>query len=118
MAITVAMIIKNVCLSRRRKADLESSRIDIHTLASLTHLVAQKPDQTSAVQSVHNLSRTEIDIQSTVATKPYVATSHMSNQQKAEFVGNVFHIQSFWGGHGKILSKPYFIQEGMICQNC
>jgi hypothetical protein len=87
-----------MCLSRRRKSDLESFRICIQTLASLTHLVAQKPDQKPAVQYVHNLSRTEIEIQSTVATKPYVKMSRMSNQQKAEFVGDIFRIQSFWGG--------------------
>jgi hypothetical protein len=49
MAITVATIIGNVCSSRhrkddfffvKRKADLESSRICIPTLASLTLLVA------------------------------------------------------------------------------
>jgi hypothetical protein len=81
-----------VCWSKRRKADLESSRISIQTLASLTHLVASKPDQTPAVQSVHNLSRIETDLQSTVAIKPYVETSHMSNQQKAEFIGDIFCI--------------------------
>jgi hypothetical protein len=107
-----------VCLSRRRKADLESSRIVIQTLASLTYLVVQKPNQMHAVQSVHSLSRTETEIQSTVATKPYVETSCMSSQQKSEFVGNIFHIRSFWGGHGEILPKTYFIQEGMISQKC
>jgi hypothetical protein len=90
MAVTVAMVIKNVCSSRHLKTNLESSRIGIQTLASITHLLAQKPDQTLVVQSVCNLSRTETDIQSTVATKPYVETSHMSNQQKAKFVGDVF----------------------------
>jgi hypothetical protein len=92
MVVTVATVIKNVCFSRHRKANLESSRIGIQTLASPTHRVAQKPDQTPVVQSVCNLSRTETDIQSTVATKPYVETSHMSNQQKAKFVIDVFCI--------------------------
>jgi hypothetical protein len=40
----------------------------------------------------------------------------MSNQQKAEFVGDIFHTRSFWGSHGKISPKTCFIQEGMICQ--
>jgi hypothetical protein len=31
-------VIRNVCLSRRRKADLESSQICLQTLVSLTHL--------------------------------------------------------------------------------
>jgi hypothetical protein len=54
--------------------------------------MVQKPDQMPVVQSVHSLSRTETEIQSTVATKPYVKTSGISNQQKAEFVGDVFRI--------------------------
>jgi hypothetical protein len=95
VAVTVATVIRNMCLSKRRKADLESPRICIQTLASLTHLVAQKPDQTLAVQSIHNLSRTETEIQSIVATKPYIKTSLMSNQQKDEFVDDVFHIRCF-----------------------
>jgi hypothetical protein len=51
-------------------------------------------------------------------TKTYVKTSHMSNQQKAKFVGDVSHIQSFSGGHGKISLKTCVIQEGMICPKC
>jgi hypothetical protein len=47
------MIIRNVCLSRRWKADLESFKIYIQTLVSLTQLVAQKPDPTPVAQSVH-----------------------------------------------------------------
>jgi hypothetical protein len=39
-----------------------------------------------------NLSITETELQSTVATKPYVKMSRMSNQQKAEFAGDVFCI--------------------------
>jgi hypothetical protein len=44
--------------------------------------------------------------------------SHMDNQRKAEFVGDIFHIRSFWGGHGEILLKTCFIQGGTICQKC
>jgi hypothetical protein len=102
------MGIKNVCLSRHQKADLISSRIGIQTRASLTYLVAQKPDQTPAVQSVHNPSRTETELQNTIATKLYVEMSCMSNQQKDEFVGDVFHIRSFWRGHGEISPKNMF----------
>jgi hypothetical protein len=35
----------------------------------------------------------------------------MSNQQKAEFVDDIFHIQIFWRDHGEISSK----QDGAIC---
>jgi hypothetical protein len=52
--------------------------------------VAQKPDETPTVQSVHNLSRTEVGHQNAIAAKQYVETGHMSNQQKAEFVGDIF----------------------------
>jgi hypothetical protein len=89
------MVVENVCLSRRQKADLVIFRSCIQTLASHTHLMAQKPNQTSAVQSIHNLSRTEAELQNAVATKPYVETSCMSSQQKAEFIGEIFCIQSF-----------------------
>jgi hypothetical protein len=105
-----------MCLNRHRKADLVSFRSCIQTLASLTHFVAQKPDQTPAVQSVHNLSRTEAGIQIALASKPYVKTGRVSNQQKAEFGGDIFSIQSFWEGHGEISPKTCYIQEGMICQ--
>jgi hypothetical protein len=36
------------------------------------------------------------------AVELYIGMGCMSNQQKAEFVSGIFHIQSFWGGHGKI----------------
>jgi hypothetical protein len=29
----------------------------------------------------------------------------MSNQQKADFVNNIFRIPSFWGGHGIFFAK-------------
>jgi hypothetical protein len=91
-AVTIATVIRNVCLSRHRKADLESFRSGIQTLATLTHLVAQKRHRTLAVQSVHNMSRTEAGIQNAVMTKPYVKMSHMSNQHKDEFVSDIFCI--------------------------
>jgi hypothetical protein len=49
-------------------------------------------------------------------TEPYIEMSRMSNQQKSEFVDDMFHMRSFWGGHGEISPKTYFIQVGMICQ--
>jgi hypothetical protein len=38
----------------------------------------------------------------------------MSNQQKAEFIIGNFGIQSFWGGHGEILSKSWFRPKGRV----
>jgi hypothetical protein len=62
------------------------------------------------------MSRTEAVLQIAVTTKPYAEMSHMSNQRKNEFVSDIFCMGRFWGGHGKILPKTYFIQAGMICQ--
>jgi hypothetical protein len=42
----------------------------------------------------------------------------MSNQQKVKFVGDIFCIPSFWGGHGKVSPQTCFIHEGMMCQKC
>jgi hypothetical protein len=51
MVVTIAAVIKNVCFSRRRKADLVSFRSCIETLGCLTHLVAQKPNQAPVYQA-------------------------------------------------------------------
>jgi hypothetical protein len=75
------MVIKNVCLSRRQKADSIYFRSCIQTLACLTDLVAQKPDRTAAIQSVHNVFRIRVRIQNAVTTEPYAETSRMSNQR-------------------------------------
>ncbi len=53
------------------------------------------------VQFVHNLFRTETEIQSTVETEPYVKTSCISNQKKAEFVGDIFIYEVF----GEVMAK-------------
>jgi hypothetical protein len=92
MAITIATVIGNICLSRRWKADSISFRSCIWTLASLTHHMAQKPDRTGTIQSVHNMSRTKAGLQNAVMTEPYIEMSHMSNQRKAEFVSDIFHM--------------------------
>jgi hypothetical protein len=110
------MVIENECLSRHKKSDLISIRSCIRTLASLTHLVAYKPDRPPIVQFVQIVSRTKPGFQNAITTKPFVEMSHMSNQRKAEFVGDIFGMRSFWKGHGKISLITYFIQVGMICQ--
>jgi carboxypeptidase C (cathepsin A) len=90
MGVTIATVIRNVCLSRHRKADSICFRSCIQTLTSLTHLVAQKPDRTTAIQSVHNVSRTKEGFQNAITTELYIEMSRMSNQLKAEFVGDIF----------------------------
>jgi hypothetical protein len=96
--------------SRHQKADSISFGSCIRTLASLTHLAAKKkPDRATAIQSVHSVSRTKAVLQNAITTEPYIKMSHMSNQRKAQFVGDI------WGGHGKISPRTFFIQEGMIC---
>jgi hypothetical protein len=59
MAVTVAPVMKNVCLSRRQKAELVTSKMGVQTPTSFTHLLTQKSDQAPVYQSMHNLSRTE-----------------------------------------------------------
>jgi hypothetical protein len=88
----------------------------MRALASLTHLVAQKPDRTNAISSVLDVFRTRAGPQNAVTTKPYAEISRMSNQRKAEFIGDTFRMRIFWGGHGEISPKISFIQVGMICE--
>jgi hypothetical protein len=59
MAITVAVGVENVCLSRRSKAEQVVFRSGIQTSASFIHSVAQKSDQAPVYQSVQNLISTE-----------------------------------------------------------
>jgi hypothetical protein len=106
-----------MCLSRRRKADIISFRSCIQTLENLTHFMTQKPNRTPAVQSVHNQSRTETGIQNTVVTKPYVEMSPMSNQQKSEFVSNIFWIRSFWEVMAKFHQKPILYRKVWSARN-
>jgi hypothetical protein len=108
MAIIIATVIRNVCLSRHRNANSISFRSCIRNLASITHLVAQKPDRTTAIQSVHNVSKTKAGLQNAITTEPYIEMSRMSNQWKAKFVGDIFCMRSFWGGHDKISLRTYF----------
>jgi hypothetical protein len=49
----------------------------MQTLASLIHLVAQKPDLTNAIQSVLNVFRTRAGLQNAVTTEPYAEMSRM-----------------------------------------
>jgi hypothetical protein len=79
--------------------------------------VAQKPDRTNAIQPVLNVFRTRAGLQNAVTTEPFVEMSRMSNQWKAEFTGDIFHMRSFWKGHGELSQKTYYIQVGMICRN-
>jgi hypothetical protein len=38
------------------------------------------------------MSITKAGLQNAITTEPYIEMSHMSNQQKAEFIGNIFHM--------------------------
>jgi hypothetical protein len=40
----------------------------------------------------------------------------MSNQQEAVFVSDIFHMQSFWGGHGKISPRPKLVLKELSVQ--
>jgi hypothetical protein len=90
-------------------------RTGIQTPASFTHLLAQKPSQAPVYPVCpESVQHWNLNWKS-VATKLYVKTGRMSNQQKAEFVVNIFCIQSVWGSHGEVSPKTWFIQEGAIC---
>jgi hypothetical protein len=39
----------------------------------------------------------------------------MSNQRKDEFIYRNLHVQSFWGGHGKILPNSWLVLKGVVC---
>jgi hypothetical protein len=39
----------------------------------------------------------------------------MGDQHKSEVVSEDFGIQSFWGGHGKILPRPGLMPKGTVC---
>jgi hypothetical protein len=61
MAVTIAAVIENACLSRHQKAEFVTSRSSIQTLASFTHLAAQKPDQ-APVDPVYPALRPDLKI--------------------------------------------------------
>jgi hypothetical protein len=92
MVITVATAIKNMCLSRCRKAESIHFRSCIRTLASLTPQLAQKPNRTTAIHYVHIVSRIKAGFQNTATTEPDIKMSHTSNQPKAELVGDIFRM--------------------------
>jgi hypothetical protein len=111
MAVTIATVIGNVCLSRCRKDDLEFFRSGIQTLATLTHHGAQKPDWTPAFQFVYSLWITDAEIQNAITTKPHVKMNRMTHQQKAKFVGDIFYMRCFCGGHGEILPRTVLYRK-------
>jgi hypothetical protein len=88
-----------------QKAELVTSSFCFQTPANFALFVAQKPDQTLVSQSIQNLSRNRTWLQNAVAANSYVKTDRMSNQQKYEFVGDIFCILSFLGGHDQISPK-------------
>jgi hypothetical protein len=55
------------------------------------------------------MSRTKAGHQNAVTTEPYIEMSRMSNQWKVEFDGDIFHMRSFWEGHGIFLPRTCFI---------
>jgi hypothetical protein len=42
----------------------------------------------------------------------------MCNHQKAEFIGDIFHIQSFYGDHDEIFPKPDSYRKVQSAQKC
>jgi hypothetical protein len=104
-----------VCLSWRRKAQFVPPDFVFWPLQVSPILWPKNMTKNLYTQSVHNLCSTKTWFQKSIATKLYVETDRMSYQQKSEFVGDIFCIQSFWGGHGKISPKTWFILDGAFC---
>jgi hypothetical protein len=105
MAVTITVVIKIVCMSRRQKAEQAAYKIRTEASPSFTHLEALKLGFHFNVQSAQNLINIVTRLQKSVATQPCIVMSRMSNHWKGEFVNGNFGIQSFWRGHGKILPK-------------
>jgi hypothetical protein len=103
-----------MCMSRRWKAELVAYRICIQPSPSFMFL-SLKSDPSLYDQSVQKLFNTLSRPQNPVAMKPCVETGCMSNQRKAGFVNDKFIVQSFWSGHGKILSNPRLVPKGAAC---
>jgi hypothetical protein len=115
MAVTAAAVTKNVCMSRHWKFELVAYGIRIQPSPWFMYLLPLKPDHSSLCQSAQKVFRTLSLLKNPITIKLCIGIGHMSNQQKAEFVNNNFGIQSFWRGHGKILSKSWFRPKGQVC---
>jgi hypothetical protein len=99
MAITVAAVIENVCMSRHFKAEFVAYGTRLQPLPRFTHLLPLNADCSSICpESVQHL----IQI-SKFRSYQTIGIGHISNQWKAEFITGKFHVQSFWGGHGNFL---------------
>jgi hypothetical protein len=105
MAVTIAMVTKNVCMSRRWKAEHVGCRIHVQTSPEFALLVALNLRIRLYVQSVQKIFSILSCLQKPVAVKPCIRIDRMSNQRKSELINDNFGIQSFWGGRGEILSK-------------
>jgi hypothetical protein len=105
LAITVAVGVRNVCLSSHWKAKLGIFRSCIWISASFTHLETQKPDQAPVYPCCPEPDQCGNLTSKFMGIKPYADTGRMSNRQKAEFVSDIFCIQSFWEGYDNFFSK-------------
>jgi hypothetical protein len=97
MAITVAEVAKNVCMSRHWKSNHVGFRTRGQTPASFTLLVAQRPDRPPVCpvypefDQHRNLTLRVCNDQTLC-----VEIGRMSNRREAEFVCSIFCMQSFW----------------------
>jgi hypothetical protein len=105
MAVTIAMVSKNMCMTRRWKDKHVGCRIRVQTSPEFALLVALNLRIRLYGQSVQKMFSILSCLQKPIAVKPRIGIHRMSNQRKAELVNGKFGIQSFWGGRGKILSK-------------
>jgi hypothetical protein len=111
MAITMAVDVRKVCMSRRWKTEQVTFRIHVHTPARFALLMPRNLTILLYDQSVQKVFSTSFWLQKSIASKPCIKIDRMSNQRKDEFVSGKFWIQSFWGGHG----NPWLMPKGRVC---
>jgi hypothetical protein len=118
MALTVAAVIENVCLSRHRRAEFVTLRICMQTPACFAHLVAQKPDQAPVYPVCPEPDRHWTWLQNSITTKPYVETGRMSKKKKAEFIGDIFVYEVSREFMVKFCQTPDLYRKVQSAQKC
>jgi hypothetical protein len=102
----MAVSIRNLYMSRCWKSEQVTFRTHGHTPGRFTLLMPQNRAIRLYDQSVQKVYSTLSLIQKSVSSESYIRIDHMCNQWKAEFISGKFRIQSFLGGHDKILPNP------------
>jgi hypothetical protein len=111
MTVTIAMVMKIICMSRRWKANKVSYRIGNQTSPCFTYLGPLNLRFHPYVHSVQKVQHRDLSLKA-CTVEPCIRWDYVSNQRKAELVSNNFGIQSFQGCHGKISPRDQFMPKG------